>query len=302
MQIGIQSIGSYDHLLKIAQITEANGGVAIAVADHYLYGSSHDEYDSEAYDTIVQAAALGRDTNDIDIVMLVSPVTFRHPAVYAKSAITIDELSGGRFVLGLGTGWHDDEHAYFGFDYPPLKERFEMLDEQLGYVRAFFDDPEAGYESSRWSFKGYDAQPRARTGLRLMTGGGGPKKTPTLAGKYCDEFNLYHHTPEGIADRLKVARAAAEAAGRDFDDVLISTSLPALGVDHESEIEDVLDQFIAIRGGGDAAKERLRPYVKTWAEQAETVEQLEAAGIARVYIQMAAILESQIEPCLKALT
>lgn len=302
MQIGIQSIGSYDHLLKIAQITEANGGAAIAVADHYLYGSAHEDYSAKAYDTLIQAAALGRDTSDIDIVMLVSPVTFRHPAVYAKSAISIDELSGGRFVLGLGTGWHDDEHAYFGFEYPPLKERFEMLDEQLGYVRAYFDDPEGGYESSRWSFKGYDAQPRARAGLRLMAGGGGPVKTPTLAGKYCDEFNLYHHTPEGIAERLKVARAAAEAAGRNFDNVLISTSLPAFGVDSEAEIDDALNEIIAVRGGGDGAKEGLRKYVKTWAQHAETVEQLEAAGIRRVYIQLAAMLESQVKPCLVALT
>ncbi len=301
MEIGIQSIGSYDHLLKIAQITEANGGVAIAVADHYLYGNTHEDYNTAAYDTIVQAAALGRDTKEIDIVMLVSPVTFRHPAVYAKSAVTIDELSGGRFALGLGTGWHDDEHAYFGFDYPPLKERFEMLDEQLGYVRAYFDDPQGGYESSRWSFKGYDAQPRARAGLRLMVGGGGPVKTPTLAGKYCDEFNLYHHDPSGIAERLAVARAAAEAAGRNFDDVLISTSLPALGVDSMDEVDEVLDEYAAVRGGGEATKERLRPYVKTWKEQAETVEQLEAAGIQRVYIQMAAMLESQVKPCLKAL-
>ncbi len=301
MEIGIQSIGSYDHLLKVAQITEANGGVAIAVADHYLYGGSHEDYSAVAYDTLIQAAALGRDTSGIDIVMLVSPVTFRHPAVYAKSAISIDELSGGRFVMGLGTGWHDDEHAYFGFDYPPLKERFEMLEDQLGYVRAYFDDPESGYTSDRWRFKGYDAQPRARADLRLMVGGGGAVKTPTLAGKYCDEFNLYHHKPEGIAERLAVARKAAESAGRDFDNVLISTSLPALGVDSSSEIDDLLDEIVSLRGGGDETKDRMRPMIKTWSEHAETVEQLEAAGIQRVYVQVAALFESQVEPCLKAL-
>lgn len=301
MDIGMQSIGSYDHLLKVAKITQANGGVAIAVADHYLYGDSHEDYSAVAYDTLIQAAALGRDTSDIDIVMLVSPVTFRHPAVYAKSAISIDELSGGRFVLGLGTGWHDDEHAYFGFDYPPLKERFEMLEDQLGYVRAYFDDPEGGYESDRWQFKGYDAQPRARADLRLMVGGGGAVKTPTLGGKYCDEFNLYHHKPEGIAERLAVARKAAESVGRDFDEVLISTSMPALGVDSVAEIEDLLEEVVTVRGGGDETKDRMRPFIKTWAEHAEKVEQLEAAGIQRVYIQAAAHFESQVEPCLKAL-
>ena len=132
MDFALQVTGSYDHVLEIARICERTNAVAVALADHYLYGNRRERYSDPVYDSFVQAAALGRDTAGIEIVMLVSPITFRHPAFYAKASITIDELSAGRFVLGLGTGWHDDEHELFGIPYPDRNERFGMLEDALG--------------------------------------------------------------------------------------------------------------------------------------------------------------------------
>jgi len=118
-----------------------------------------------------------------------------------------------------------------------MRERFEMLEEQLAWVKAYFDHPEEGYEGSRYRFTGYDAHPRARTeGRRLMVGGSGAVKTPTLAGRYCEEFNLYLHDAEGIEARLGVMRAAAEEAGRDPAGILISTCVPLIGGDSEDEL------------------------------------------------------------------
>ncbi len=294
MDIGVQVTGSYDHLTRIARITEDSSAVALALADHYLYGSGPDEYHAPAYDSVVQAAALARDTERVELVMLVSPITFRHPAVYAKTAITIDELSNGRFVLGLGTGWHDDEHHYHGIEYPDRSGRFDRLAEAFAYVHRYFDRPEDGFDGTYYRFTGFDSHPRARrTGRRLLIGGSGAVKTPTLAGMHADEFNLYHHEADGIGQRLDTMRRAAEQAGRDPDRILISTCLPVLGGDSDAELLEAATAMAGRRGVDPTALlERFKSapgiHVGPWRQHREWLERIEEAGIERTYLQLAA--------------
>lgn len=194
-----------------------------SLPDHYLYGGPN-QYTDPTYDSFVQAAGLARDVNRIEIVMLVSPITFRHPAFYAKAAITIDEMSGGRFVLGLGTGWHADEHANFGLPFPELSERFDMLQDALGYLRQFFDDPALGFESDRYRFAPVDSRPKARDGLRILVGGSGAKRTPDLAGAYGGEFSIAGPEPDELVGRIERARASASSHNRDPAALVISAS------------------------------------------------------------------------------
>ena len=288
MELGVQVVGDYDHVSAIARVCEEAGIAAVALADHYLYGGSPEEWSTPAYDSLVQASALSRDTESVEIVMLVSPITFRHPAVYAKSITTIDEISGGRFVFGLGTGWHDGEHEVFGFDYPDMGTRFDWLEDALGYLRVFLDDPTQGYEGRFWSLQPQDIQPRARDGLRLMVGGGGATKTPTLTGRYADEFNLYHHDADGIAARLDVMRQAATEAGRDPEAVFLTTCYPTIGGADEAEIEAFLAEWGASRGLSAAEmRERFdgRIPIRTWDEHAEQLAEFERLGFERVYLQ-----------------
>ena len=252
LELGVQVVGSYDHVKRVAEIVEEAGIAALALADHYMYGRTPDEWTAPAYDSLVQTAALARDTSDVELVMLVSPITFRHPAVYAKTLTTIDEISGGRFVFGLGTGWHDGEHETFGFDYPPLGDRFDLLADALGYLRAYVDDPEVGYAGEHWTLAPFDINPRTRSDLRILVGGGGAQKTPSLVGRYADEYNLYHHTPEGVAERLDVMRRAAVDAGRDPDGILLTTCYPTIGGADEAEIDEFLGEW-GSRNGKSAA-------------------------------------------------
>ena len=307
MEIGVQVVGDYDHLVKIANITEASAAVALALADHYLYGSEPEQYAAPAYDSLFQTAALARDTKDLELVMLVSPITFRHPAVYAKGAITIDELSGGRFTLGLGTGWHDDEHLYHGIDYPDRSTRFAQLAEAFAYVHRYFDEPESGFEGEFYRFTGFDSHPKARReGRRLLIGGSGAIKTPTLAGKHADEFNLYHHDPVGIAERVEVMRQAAHDAGRDPDAILISTCLPMIGGDSESEIAAVA-AGLAKRSNSDPeellARYRENPGIQIgpWQQHREWLARMHEAGIERTYLQLAAGVDWHLERALTEL-
>lgn len=290
MDYALQVVGAYDHVLEIARVCERSGAVAVALADHYLYGRDDARYQSAAaYDSLGQAAALGRDTSGIEIVMLVSPVTFRHPAVYAKSTITIDELSGGRFVLGLGTGWHDDEHGYFGIPYPDRNERFGMLEDALGYLYKFFTAPEDGFSSDRYRFKGLGYKPAARSDLRLLVGGSGPKRTPTLAGKFGGEYSVAGTEPEAIGEKIETMKQAAVTAGRDPDSILVTISSVVIGGDSDAEITQNVGR---IDDTGRTPSEVRQSYeergivFRTWEEHRDRFGKYEEACVDRVYLQL----------------
>lgn len=305
MELGIQVVGPYDHVARVGELCERAGIAAVALADHYLYGSTATEYATPAYDSLIQTAALARDTSEIEIVMLVSPITFRHPAVYAKAIATVDEIAGGRFVFGLGTGWHQAEHDIFGFDFPSLGDRFAMLEDALGYLRAMIDAPQSGYSGTRWSFEGLDLHPRIRPDVRLLVGGGGAAKTPDLVGRFAGEYNLYHHEAAGIAERLEVMRRAAASAGRDPDEILISTCLPTIGGADQAEIDAFVGEFLASRGQtADEARAKLIDRIPpmTWDQLAERLSELEALGFSRVYLQVIGGVAWSVENALAALT
>lgn len=286
----MQAIGDYDHVLAIARAGRLRGAVAIALADHYLYARPGGDETTPAHDSFVQAAALGRDTTEIEIVMLVSPVTFRHPAFYAKAAVTIDELAGGRFVLGLGTGWMDEEHERFGIPYPDRGERFGMLEDALGYLRQFFDDPGRGFSSSRYAFAPGEYRPRARPDLRLLVGGSGPRRTPRLAGQYAGELSIAGTEPEHVPPRIERARAAAAAVGRDPDALLISATSVVVGGDSDAEITENLgraDLFGRPASEARRAWEERGLTLRTWEEYRDRFGRYAEAGIERIYIQLA---------------
>ncbi|MDJ0792379.1 MAG: LLM class flavin-dependent oxidoreductase, partial [Acidimicrobiia bacterium] len=139
MELGLfvepQVGGSYRELVNLAQWAESQGLDVFARSDHYLNGDES----ADTTDALAALAGVAVETSSIRLSTLVSPLTFRHPAVMAKSATTIDEISGGRFTLGVGTGWMESEHLAFGLDLPPMAERFERLEESLQYLRTAFE-------------------------------------------------------------------------------------------------------------------------------------------------------------------
>jgi alkanesulfonate monooxygenase SsuD/methylene tetrahydromethanopterin reductase-like flavin-dependent oxidoreductase (luciferase family) len=222
--------GSYRHLVELAQWAEGFGLDAFARSDHYL----HLDTSADATDALTSLGGLAIETENIRLVTLVSPITFRHPAVMAKAATTIDGMSNGRFTLGVGTGWMQSEHDAFGLDLPPLGERFAMLDEALAYIRTVFA---GGGEFSGKYYELSDAtiSPEASSGLKIIVGGSGPTKTPRLAGTYADEYNIFVSEREALEQRLDVMRDAARKVNRNPDDILISFAGPAFVYQSEAE-------------------------------------------------------------------
>lgn len=290
MDIGVQVHGPYEHVLEVARVVQDGGGIAVSLPDHYLYGDT--EEIMPAYDSFVQAAGLARDTQHIEIVMLVSPITFRHPAFYAKGAITIDEMSGGRFVLGIGAGWNRDEHERFGIFFPSTGERFAMLEDALGYLRQLLTDPSEGFESDRYGFSADVSGPRARSDLRILVGGTGTSRTPRLAGTFAGEYSIAGPEPGAIADRVERARTAAARNGRDPADLLVSASEVVLSGHTDREITANLG-LLGERSETSGVElremwERRGLVFRTWAEHLDRHGQYAEEGIDRVYMQVVA--------------
>ena len=294
MELGLfvepQMGGSYRKLVELAQWAEAQGLAAFARSDHYLAG----DRSYPATDALVSYGGLAVETDTIRLVTLVSPITFRHPGVMAKSASTIDEISGGRFTLGVGTGWMESEHDTFGLVLPPMAERFERLGEALAFIRASLSGG-GEVNGTHYRLKGTEILPEASDGFRIVVGGGGPRKTPTLAGTYADEYNMFVTDADTLAARLSVMRSAATAAGRDPESILVSFAGPGLIYGSEAEHRTALTERGARRDLGPdeyAAflDERLVPH-GTKDRAMDAVSRLEALGVGRYYVQEFAALE-----------
>lgn len=288
MEYAIQTSGVYEDVLAAARFSEERGLPAIALPDHYLM--SLDEEGAKttpAPDALAQLAGLARDTRDLQLVVLVSPITFRHPAVLVKMAITIDRMSDGRFTLGIGTGWMDREHEVFGFPYPPMAERFEMLEEALAYARAMLSDDPIGFRGDHYALESFPIAPKPTGRVKLLVGGIGATKTPHLAGTYADEFNIYPGPDLEI--RIDRARAAAAAAGRDPNALMLSSAGQVVGASTEQALERRLD---ALAEESNMTRKKLSEQfskrdtpIGTYEQLREQFALLEGLGISRFYLQ-----------------
>lgn len=271
--------GTYDDLLALARWSEANGLFSFARSDHY-YGGGDPRPD--ATDAFATLAGLARDTESIRLAILVTPLTFRHPAVIAKNAATIDQMSGGRFDLGVGTGWDNEEHEAFGLPFPDWGERFARLEEAIDYLQAAFRPGRASFDGDYYRLDA-DVKPKP-SGLRLIMGGRGARRTPQLAGRHADEFNSLMDPLYEVADRVKVMK---EAAG---DRPVTATLMGQAVVGRtDAEYRDRLGQEAARRGiAPDDMEQRFRDRgmpVGTPAQAQETLAAFAEVGIERFYIQ-----------------
>lgn len=277
--------GTYQQLLAIARFGEARGLVSFARSDHYY---SSREPAPDATDAFATLAGIARETERIRLCVLVSPVTFRHPAVIVKNALTIDEMSGGRFDLGIGTGWMDAEHEAFGLDLWPMPERFGRFDEALHYIRAAIGPQPASFSGEHYSINA-DVQPGPTGPLPIIVGGTGKKRTPMLAGRFANEYNQSPAPVDVLAANIATMRQAAEAAGRDPAEIVTSVMGSVVVGPDEASYRQALEQEAAARGTtADEEEDRLtkaglplgppdraRQVVAAW----------EAAGVDRFYVR-----------------
>ncbi len=214
-----QQGASYATLLRVATAAEDLGFDAFFRSDHFLKMGSVSGLPGPT-DSWATLAGLATQTSRIRLGTLVTSATFRLPGPLAVTVAQVDEMSGGRVELGLGTGWFEAEHKAYGVPFPPLRERFDRLDEQLAIITGLWETP-AG---EKFSFDGTYYQvtdspglpkPAQRPHPPVIVGGHGRRRTPALAARYADEFNANFVSTERAAESYGLVRDACEAAGRD---------------------------------------------------------------------------------------
>ena len=210
-----QQGATYDDLLAVASTAERLGFGAFFRSDHYLgFGTDGMPGPTDAWVTL---GGLARDTSTIRLGTLVTSSTFRLPGPLAIAVAGVDQMSGGRVELGLGAGWFEAEHTAYGIPFPDTRERFDRYEEQLAIVTGLWRTP-AGerftHQGDHYSLVESPALPKPvqQPGPPVLIGGRGKKRTPALAARYADEFNLPFVDLEETRDQFARVRAACEAS------------------------------------------------------------------------------------------
>jgi F420-dependent oxidoreductase-like protein len=176
----------------------------------------------------VTLAGLARDTSTIRLGTMVTAATFRLPGMLAITVATVDAMSGGRVELGLGSGWFEGEHRSYGVPFPPVGERFDLLEEQLAIVTGLWSTPRGktfSFTGEHYTLTDSPALPKpAQDRVPVVIGGTGPKRTPRLAATYADEYNVPFRTLDDVAASFDRVRAACDQAGRDPATLVLSAA------------------------------------------------------------------------------
>jgi F420-dependent oxidoreductase-like protein len=216
-------------LAGLGAAAEEAGVDNLSLMDHYLQmqmlGGDHDPM-LEGYTTLGFLAA---HTSTVELQLLMTGVTYRHPGLLAKIMATLDVLSGGRAALGLGAAWYEREHLAYGVPFPALKERFERLDETLQIVRQMWSDDDGSFAGRHYSLAETICAPQPLHRVPVMVGGNGEKKTLRLVAQHADACNLVLGGEDPAAEaqhKLAVLRAHCEAVGRPYDEIRRTVMLP----------------------------------------------------------------------------
>jgi F420-dependent oxidoreductase-like protein len=231
-----QQGASYDDLLAVAQEAEALGFDAFFRSDHYMSIGEGTGLPGPT-DAWVTLGALARETTTIRLGTMVTAATFRYPGPLAIQVAQVDQMSGGRVELGIGSGWYEGEHKAYGIPFPPQGERFARLEEQLAIVTGLWKTPVGErftHEGAHYAVTDSPALPKPIQSPHppVIIGGWGGKRTPRLAARYADEFNIPFPPLRDVAPAVERVQAACGEAGRDPATMRFSAALTtAVGAD-----------------------------------------------------------------------
>jgi F420-dependent oxidoreductase-like protein len=214
-----QQGAGYDELLAVARVAEEEGFDAFFRSDHFLKMGDVDGRPGPT-DAWITLAGLARDTSTIRLGTMVTSATFRLPGPLAVAVAVVDAMSGGRVELGIGAGWYEEEHRAYGIPFPPTRERFARLEEQLAIITGLWDTPEGGtfdFAGSHYVLTGSPALPKPvqRPHPPVIVGGRGTSWTPRLAAAYATEFNTPFLVPDEAREQFARVTQACDSAGRD---------------------------------------------------------------------------------------
>jgi F420-dependent oxidoreductase-like protein len=280
-----QEGASYEQQLAMARAAETHGFGAFFRSDHLLRigPGSGEPGPTDSWGTL---GALARETSTIRLGTMVTSATFRLPGPLAVAVAQVDAMSGGRVEIGLGTGWYEAEHVAYGIPVPPVRERFERLEEQLEILTGLWSTPTG--ESYEFRGQHYSLgpgpalpKPAQRPHPPVIVGGLGPRRTPALAARFAAEFNVPFADVETARARFEGVREACRTAGRDPDELIYSHAVTVCCAQNSAELERR-----AGRIGRDVEDLRRSGAAGTPSEVATRLEEYRQAGASRTYLQV----------------
>ncbi|THA85268.1 LLM class F420-dependent oxidoreductase [Streptomyces sp. A0592] len=277
-----QQGASYETLLSVAKATEDLGFDAFFRSDHYLRMGAADGLPGPT-DAWITLAGLARETRRIRLGTLMTAGTFRLPGVLAVQVAQVDQMSGGRIELGLGAGWFEEEHKAYGIPFPA--DRMSRLEEQLAIVTGLWATAPGAtfdYAGDHYRVENSPALPKpVQARIPVLVGGHGAKRTPRLAARYADEFNMPFASIADSERQFGRVREAAEQAGRGPDDLVYSNALVVCVGKDDAE---VARRAAAI--GRDVDELKANGLAGSPDEVVEKIGAYGAVGSSRVYLQL----------------
>ena len=233
----------FEKVCAIAVAAEDAGADTVMVMDHFYQLPLLGPPDAEMFEAYTLLGAIAARTTRVKLGTLVTGVTYRNPAILAKIVTTLDVISGGRAFLGIGAAWHDVEHNALGVDFPPVKERFERLEEALEICRAMFRGERPTIEGKHYQVRDAINSPAPLTpgGPPIMIGGQGEKKTLRLMAQHAEMANFTSGFDE-LPHKLDVLRKHCADVGRDFDTI---NKTPLCSV----VVGETMEEAVALRNG-----------------------------------------------------
>lgn len=280
-----QQGSTYEQQLAVAQAAESLDFSGFFRSDHYLAMSGAGL--PGPTDSWITLAGIARETSSIRLGTLVTSATFRHPGPLAISVAQVDSMSGGRVEFGIGAGWFEAEHQAYAIPFPGLGERFDRLEQQLDIITGMWATPvgEAfDYVGTHYTVADSPALPKPvqQPHPPIIIGGGGAKRTPALAARFADEFNLAFPALEFVPIQFGRVRSALETAGRGTADMVFSAAFAVCAGRDDAQVAQRAQAI-----GRDVGELRANtPLAGTPDEIVDRLGKFAEAGVQRVYLQL----------------
>jgi F420-dependent oxidoreductase-like protein len=280
---------TWEDWVRLAGLAERHGLEGLFRSDHY---TAIIRPEADALDAWTTLAGLAAVTERIRLGALVSPTTFRHPSVLARMAVTVDHISQGRMDVGMGAGWYEREHVAHGFPFLDAKQRFELFAEQVEIVVRSWTEDSFDHSGPSYELVAQTALPRPfqKPHPPLLLGGTVKRRFAALAARFADEVNTLGAPNDELRQRKERLDGACTEAARDPETLGFSVMTACFVGSDRTEVLDRVSAFLAVRGGDVDAEQMLEQRRSSWLagtveEVAERIQELEAIGVTRVFLQ-----------------
>jgi F420-dependent oxidoreductase-like protein len=259
----------FDRVVEQAKAAEEAGFDLVTVMDHLYQIGGVGSVDEPMLEGWLALAALARETNRVRLGTLVTGVTYRNPAMLAKEVTTLDTISGGRAILGIGAAWNDVEHEGYGYDFPPVGQRMDRLEEALAIIKAMFTEDRPSFHGTHYQIERALNVPKPVQpgGPPILIGGGGEQRTLKIAARYADMTHWFAIGLEALNHKTEVLQRHCEAIGRDPSTIQRTMGAPVIVTGSEAEKQAVLEMIPPERrpyipaGSPEQVVDALRPYI-----------------------------------------